>query len=287
MAGTRHGRSARRGMSVMVLAGLAGFVASTSSATAQTPGAAKPVESSGASTPSVATSPRATLQKMSRMASLEVTDKRLEDVLDFISGYTGADIEPAWRSENADGLDKDKLITLNAKNIPALDLLERVLVKAQTEFQQNTWQLSDTGVLEVGPKDRLNKHKRLVIYDINDLLAETPNFYEVPRIDLQAVLQQAGRGGSGGGQSPIRDDQPQQVNRQEMEKAKQDRIDAVKGIITSLVEPEQWQDNGGDGATIRYFQGTLIVNAPDYMHRQINGYPFWPAHATPGGADRR
>ena len=31
---------------------------------------------------------------------------------------------------------------------------------------------------------------------------------------------------------------------------------------------------GGDAASIRYYQGVLIVRAPDYIHRQIGGYPF-------------
>jgi hypothetical protein len=51
-------------------------------------------------------------------------------------------------------------------------------------------------------------------------------------------------------------------------------------IITQLVEPDQWVDNGGSGGTIRYYNGTLIVNAPDYMHRGIDGYPYWPSNAT-------
>ena len=37
---------------------------------------------------------------------------------------------------------------------------------------------------------------------------------------------------------------------------------------------EGWVDNGGDWGTIRYYQGTLIIRAPDFMHRQIGGYPF-------------
>jgi hypothetical protein len=34
------------------------------------------------------------------------------------------------------------------------------------------------------------------------------------------------------------------------------------------------QQNGGEWASIRYHQGTLIVRAPDFVHRQIGGYPF-------------
>lgn len=31
---------------------------------------------------------------------------------------------------------------------------------------------------------------------------------------------------------------------------------------------------GGNWATIRFYQGTLIINAPDFVHRQIGGYPY-------------
>ena len=40
------------------------------------------------------------------------------------------------------------------------------------------------------------------------------------------------------------------------------------------IEPDAWQVNGGDAASIRYYQGTLIVRAPDYIQRQLGGYPF-------------
>ena len=35
-----------------------------------------------------------------------------------------------------------------------------------------------------------------------------------------------------------------------------------------------WIENGGDSASIRYYQGVLIVRAPDFVHRQLGGYPF-------------
>jgi len=41
-------------------------------------------------------------------------------------------------------------------------------------------------------------------------------------------------------------------------------------------EPEAWKDAGGDWATMRYYQGVLIIRAPDYIHRQIDGYRFAP-----------
>ena len=50
---------------------------------------------------------------------------------------------------------------------------------------------------------------------------------------------------------------------------------------TSTVEPDAWEDAGGSAASVRYYQGVLMVRAPDYIHRQIGGYPF---AARPAGA---
>ena len=40
---------------------------------------------------------------------------------------------------------------------------------------------------------------------------------------------------------------------------------------------------------MRYYVGTLIVRAPDYIHRQIGGYPFAvrPIGRAPAAGERR
>ena len=118
---------------------------------------------------------------------------------------------------------------------------------------------------------------RLEIYDINDLLLDVPDYTDVPRIDLQQALQ-SNQGGGGGGQSPFREQGQQDRNARL--KDRQAKADELTQLITSIVEPDQWVDNGGSGGSIRLYQGTLIVNAPDYMHRGINGYKYWPSQST-------
>lgn len=217
---------------------------------------------------------RDTLLRMQRRVSVKVDDVRLEDVIRFIQDVTQADIEPLWTTDNVQGLDKDKKITLDIKNQPALYALETILDKAKSnDYSENTWQLTPSGAMQIGPKDLLNKFKRLVVYDINDLLLVIPRFPDVPQIDLNSVLQQS-QGGSG--QSPFQNDQTQGIGFGDG-KSREDRAKGIMDLITSLVDPPQWVDNGGEGASIRYFNGTLLINAPDYIHRQINGYPFWPS----------
>ncbi len=232
---------------------------------------------------------RDTLNRMLKPVTGEFKDQRVEDALKYIAELTGADIEPLWiDDQNTTGLDKEKLVSFKFSNMTALKLLERLLEKSADDFVAggNSWQLSESGTLQVGPKARLNKYKRVEIYDINDLLLVVPDYTNAPQFDLQSVLQSNAGGGSG--QSPFRDNNQQTgpgigVGGIEV-KSREERAKDLQDLIVQLVEPEQWVDNGGDGGSIRYYQGTLIVNASDYLHRQINGYPYWPQRQTSYGS---
>ncbi len=223
---------------------------------------------------------RDTLVRLGRRVTIELEDERLEDVLRFIQEYTGAEFDIMWTDErNTDGLDPDQTVSLKVKNQPTLNLLERVLDDVQGDFEGNTWQFDRYGNMQIGPKTRLGRasYRRIQIYDIHDLIMDQPDYDQVPSIDLQQSLQQSqgGGGGGGSGQSPFDndDDDDNDEDRRTVEERANDIID----IITALVETEQWVDNGGESATIRLWNGTLIVNAPDFVHRQINGYRWYPS----------
>jgi hypothetical protein len=259
-----------------LLAASAIGLAGSASAQIQAPASPAPVAAPAAQTRS-GIPQRDTLTKLMRPVSLDVTDKRLEDVIAFVKDFTGADLEPLWMDDrNPEGLDKEKLVTVKVTNVTALTLLEKVLEQARSETGENTWQMSETGSFQMGPKDRLNKFRRLEIYDINDLVREIPDYTDVPQIDLQQALQASQQGG-GGGQGPFTDNQNDQDQRFRDRQAKTQEI---MDLIRNLVEPEQWTDNGGSGGTMRIYQNSLLVNAPDYMHRGIDGYKYWPAANT-------
>lgn len=222
---------------------------------------------------------RETLMKMQRRITIDFTDARLEDVMTFVKEVTGAELEPVWTSGNTIGMDKEKRITLSVKNQPALLALEKILAKAQDDFQQNTWQMSEYGAMEIGPKDALNKSRRVEIYDINDLLHVIPRYADVPELDLTTVLQQ----GEGGGQSPFEENE----ENTDPPRTRAERTQDVIDLLITLVEPDQWIDNGGEAASVRAWNGQLIVRAPDYVHRQINGYPYWPSHTAVQSNGRR
>jgi hypothetical protein len=205
-------------------------------------------------------------------------NQRLDNVMSFIQQYTQVEMEVLWLDDdNTEGLDPEALVSVEADNITALDLLELVLEKAASTDSLstgNTWQMTKWGTVEVGPRERLNRPaaRRVQIYDINDLLLVIPTYDNAPDFDLQSVLQSGGQGG-GGGQSPFQQNDEEDIETIPREERAQQIID----LIVQLVETDQWVDNGGEAATINYWQGSLIVRAPDYVHRAIAGYPWWPS----------
>lgn len=219
---------------------------------------------------------RAIAEAMLKPMTVSFTDARLADVMTFLQDFTGAAFDVMWIDDrHADGLDPEQTVSLSVRDMPALNVLERVLKRAGGGFEAATWQFSEEGELQIGPKSRLNQFATLRLYDIRDLLFRVDSFTETPDLDLGQIIQGQG-GGAAGGDFEF-EDRPRGAPEEEA----QEIID----LIIRFVEPDQWRDNGGDGGSITFYQGSLLVRAPDYMHRQLVGYSFWPTNS--GARDAR
>ena len=170
------------------------------------------------------------------------------------------------------GIDPDTPITLDVVDKPALTVLELVLDQCE-EFEPTTWQLR-SGFVEVGTKERLSAPaaREIKYYPIRDLLFEPPYFDNAPDLNLATALNQtrSSSGGSGGGGGSIFGEPGDEKER----KSEAEKVQELIDLITETVEPDAWDINGGDWATIRPYSGVLIIRAPDYIQRQIGGYPF-------------
>lgn len=203
----------------------------------------------------------------------------LSSVLEYIERETKAEFEPIWRSDKQpDGMAKDAPVSLNAKEIDPMTFLTKVLAQVgdpADPYLVVTWQLTPNGRIQIGPKAILNTFRRVELYDINQLLFETPFFTQAPEIDLDRVLQ----GGDGGSQgSPFRNtgNQPPRTPEQ-FEEDRRERATEIIGIITQHAEDKQWTSGGGPLPDPRYYEGHIIVDAPDYVHRALDGYSWLPS----------
>jgi len=277
IAGTCRGLAAA---AAGVGAALAVAAGTTSAAQALAPAAMAAAHASQATRAAAQVRPeRRTLARMMTRLTATFDQTPLRDVMAYIRQQTQADMEIFWEDDrSAAGLDPEQPITLTVKDLPALTVLERVLDKATNEFsaRNNNWQMTEWGEIQAGPSERLNRFNRTEIYDINDLLLVLPEYDNVPEIDLDQALQSGGGGGGGGGggQSPFEDTDEDD----EEEVPLEERADEIIELIEQFVEPEHWIEN--PRASIAFFRGNIIVRAPDYVHRGIDGYPYWPSRRT-------
>jgi hypothetical protein len=242
--------------------------------------------------------------------SVRFSETPAKEAFAYLKQLTGADLVVRWSSDPgaSDGFDPEAPITLEVNNGQALAVLERMIEQASTE--PSTWQLRD-GYVEIGPKSRLSARnaQETRIYPIRDLLFEAPNFDNAPDFNLNQAMQAGGMGGmggggggfgggggggggfgggggggfgggggGGGGGTPFGESGEAPERRSAQEKA-EELIDLIK----SLVEPDAWLDEST--ASIRYYDGSIIVRAPDYIQRQIGGYGMLPP--APPSADGR
>ncbi len=120
-------------------------------------------------------------------------------------------------------------------------------------------------------KRQANMRPVLRVYDVSDMVMRIPNFTNAPRLDLNEALSNTNSGGSGGtggggGSSGLFTDEDET---EEDVPTKQENGEDLADLIRNTIEPEIWQANGGAYASVRYYDGRLIVNAPMYVHQQI------------------
>ena len=207
--------------------------------------------------------------------SVDFDETPLREAINFIKDRLDVPIIGRYSDDQTgSGMDPDEPITLSVDSQPAINVLEMVLEQAST-YEPCTWQIRE-GFIEVGTKERLSSAgaRETRLYPILDLIYDPPYFDNAPDFDLNSAISQGGQGGGGGGSgggggggggglfgSPGED--PERLTEEE-------RAEILREIIEEFIEPDAW----GVYADIRFYQGVYIIRAPDWLHRQIGGYPY-------------
>ncbi|MCZ6835915.1 MAG: hypothetical protein O7G85_09090 [Planctomycetota bacterium] len=218
--------------------------------------------------------------------SVNFQESKARDVFAYLATRLDLTIIGRYSDDkNAEGygIDPEAPITLEMENMPALTVLELALEQV-AGYDETTWQMR-RGFLEIGTKDRLSvpAAQFVKVYPIDDLIYEPPSFDDAPTTDLEEVYRRQhrmlygtdgsrpgyGRGRRGGGGRVYIPSGGNTSGNASPEQRAQKIID----LILDSVEPMAWQANGGQYASIKFHDGALIVRAPDYIHRQIGGYP--------------
>jgi len=220
-----------------------------------------------------------------RDLTVDFKEAPTKDVFDYFR--TALDLNIVVRYGNdavGHGIDPELPITLAVQKTPALDVLELVLEQCSV-IDDCTWQLRK-GFLEIGTKQRLSvpAARELRWFPIDELVFEAPHFEDAIDLRLDHAFPWYGGGGGGGfgytggffGGGGYGGSIQYSTNLGGSGNGKAQRVQSLITLITDLIEPTAWTHNGGDQATIRYRDGLLIIQAPEFIQRQIFGYPKVP-----------
>jgi hypothetical protein len=185
------------------------------------------------------------------------------DAIDYIRDVTGANIHVDWKSLEAAGVDKGTVLNMRLRNVQVRKVLNLILNEAGGQGGSLLTFYVDQGVIEITTREVADKQMITRVYPVQDLLVEVPDFAG-PDFNISSASQVGGRGGGGGGGNIISE------NNQDSEKqmTRTERAQALIDVITSTIQPDIWQVNGGTAA-IRFFNGNLIVTAPRSVHEAL------------------
>ena len=213
------------------------------------------------------------------------------DVFDYLATTLGVNLIARYSDDTiAHGIDPETPISLSIEDMHALQVLELALEQCATA-EGCTWQLR-TGFIEVGTKERLSTPiaQEVRTYPIDELVFAPTRFNNAPSVGINHLYPSyPGYGGyahpytgrySGGYGTGYGGSVGPTTLAPAADQRKSQRAQEIVNLITDTIEPMAWTVNGGNWATIRYRDGSLIVNAPDYIHRQIDGYPHVPPPNT-------
>jgi hypothetical protein len=199
------------------------------------------------------------------------------DCIDFLRDVSGSNISVNWKALAEANVQKDAPITVRLYGVPLRKALSVILDQA-AGGEALTYYVEDN-VVEITTKAMADKIMYVRVYPVEDLILDVPNFADAPTFDLSASSSgggggsKSGSGGGGGGGGNTGGLFGQGANSgasKEVVKTKEQRADDLVQLIMATIQPEIWTVNGGT-ASVRYFNGSLVVSAPRSVHEALGG----------------
>jgi hypothetical protein len=211
-----------------------------------------------------------------RIAQVDFEMAELSAVIDWLSGLTDMQIVVRWQILEDAGIERDKPISMQVKNLRLSQVLWMIMDEAAGPDLKLAYRASGN-LLIISTAEDLGREMVVRVYDVSDLLIRAPHFRGAPHMDLQNV-QNMGSTGTGGGQSIFggsgsggssgRDDDDERRGERGEDNAD---IQELINLIIQTVEPDSWADNGGLG-TIQAFRNLLVVRNNILVHQALGGY---------------
>ena len=204
----------------------------------------------------------------------------LVDAIEFLRDISSVNLHVNWRALEAAGIGKDTVLNIRLRDVTLQKLLRVLLTEASPSAPLTYY--AEEGVIEVTTAELADQRMITRVYPVDDLLMEIPDFEDAPDFSINQGGSANGRGssgrssrgggygGGGGGGGGLFPAGGVATKGADKGSSKSDRAEALLAMIRETVRPEIWRENGGT-ASIRYYNGHLVVTAPRSVHEAIGG----------------
>ena len=201
------------------------------------------------------------------MPKVELRDVPAREAFEWWSKQAGVPLVMDWVDLEREGLFADTPITLKVRGLSA----ERVLVLLTRQLQPGALMVMELspGYLRLMSRAQANRETVVRVYGVKDLLTQPVRRDSMRRETRSAQNRQVG--GSSGGTITFEPRKPANVKRGDPD----DSGESLAQLIRDIIEPNIWQENGGQYSSVQYHRGTLVVNAPVYVHGRIERQFRW------------
>lgn len=190
---------------------------------------------------------------------VQLNEEPAERAFEWLNHSAALNMVVSWKHLEAEGIDRNTPITLNLQGVRARTVLK--LMIAQLSIDNVVVAQVNNDYIHVRTKLQAANDPVVRIYPIGDMLHEVPRFEDAPEFDLTQIASDKDSSSSPIFES-VDTDTPQTLPRSE-------RAELIANAIRDSIEPEIWDANGGRAGKITYYNGMLIVRAPQYVHRRI------------------
>jgi hypothetical protein len=202
------------------------------------------------------------------LPEMKFTGVTFGEAIEFIRDVSGLNIHVNWKALETQNVTPDTPVNIRLRSVSLRKVLNLLLSEA-AGGDTLAWQV-DGGVVEITTKELADKKLYTRVYPVEDLLMEIPDFDMAPNFSLQSTTDQAQQRGGGGGGGGLFENSDQNREQNEVKKTKTERAEELVQLVKEMIQPDVWADAGGP-ATIRYFNGSLIVTAPKSVHEALAG----------------
>lgn len=201
-------------------------------------------------------------------AEISFEERPFDQVVDFLTELNELNIAVDWEDLERAGIDRDKPVSLRLKNISLRTVLTEILSQVGGDTPV-TFAIGE-GLLRVATKEKLDRDKYTLVYDIRDLIVNIPRFADAP-------LLNAGNAGEGdwkvGGPGSDRNslfgsDATRSGSHARAANPSQRIVSEIMDVMRQTIEPDSWRESGGGDGALRELNGQLIVYNTSEAHQQ-------------------